>query len=73
MRVRVKAKPNAKRNKISDLGDNFFEISVKSPPIKGRANKEIVSLLAEYFKINQSQIKMIVGRSARLKLFDLDI
>ena len=73
MRVRVKAKPNARQNKISDLGDNFFEISVKSSPIKGQANREITGLLAEHFKINQSRIKIIAGRSGRLKLFDLDI
>jgi len=73
MRVRAKVRPRAQQNKISDLGDNFFEISVKALPVRGQANREVIKLLAERFGVTQGQVKLIVGGGGRMKLFDIDI
>jgi len=73
MRVRAKVKPKARQNAVSDLGDNFFEISVKALPVRGEANRQVIRLLAKHFSVSQDQIKIVAGGSGRMKLFDIDI
>lgn len=71
MRITVKAKPSAKENKIEKLDDKNFIISVKEPPVQGRANFAITKLLAEYFDISPSLVKIISGHTCRNKIVEI--
>jgi len=71
MRIFVKAKPAAKENKIERLDDDNFIVSVKEPLIKGMANAGIIKILAEYFNIAHSRIKIISGYASRNKVVDI--
>ncbi|GAH65112.1 unnamed protein product, partial [marine sediment metagenome] len=46
---------------------------IKEKPIKGKANREVVKLLASYFKIPESRIRLIKGFKQRNKIFELKI
>jgi len=86
MRIFVKAKPRAKKEKIvlqqvqdnpersrrvEKIGGTHFVVWVKEPPIKGKANKAIAKKLAEYFKVSQSQIVLRAGFSSKNKVFEI--
>ena len=43
MKIRVKVKPNSKKQKVEELEDGSFIIRLKSLPIKGKANKRVNS------------------------------
>lgn len=45
---------------------------VSAPPIEGKANKEAIEALADYFKIKKGGVKLIAGQKSRLKLFEID-
>jgi uncharacterized protein len=49
MQKRVKVKPNSKQQKIEELEDGNLNINLKSPPIDGKANEELIKLLAKKF------------------------
>lgn len=68
MIINVKAKPAARENKIEKLDDTHFIVSVKEPPREGRANKAIIELLAEYFKVSVSEVRIINGHNSRQKI-----
>jgi len=70
MKIFVKAKPRAKNEKIEKIGEDCFKVSVKEPPEEGKANQAIVKALAEYFKVNQSTIKLVSGFSSKNKIFE---
>jgi len=69
--IRVKAKPNSKKEGIKKLGENFYEVRVSAPPEKGKANERIIELLAEFFKVPKKKIKLIKGEKSKEKLFEI--
>jgi uncharacterized protein (TIGR00251 family) len=72
MRVRVKAKPKSKKEGVKKLAEDFFEVRVNAPPEKGRANARIAELLAEYFGVPKSNVKLIRGETSKEKLFEIE-
>lgn len=71
MKIFVKAKVGAKEEKMKALSQTHFEIWVKEKPIKGRANKAIVEILADHFSISPSRVTLAGGISSKTKVFDV--
>lgn len=71
MKINVKAKPAAKEEKIEKIDENNFVVSVKEPPVQGRANTAIAKALAEYFKVSNLQVRLISGFSSKQKIFEI--
>lgn len=72
MKIFVKVKPSARKEEIRKISETNFFVSVKEPPIKGKANRAVVYALANYFKISKSQIKLLVGATGRSKIFEIE-
>lgn len=68
MKIQVKVKPNSKQQTIKITVDGTFIVSLKSPPVDGKANKELIELLAKKFNLSKSEITIKSGLSARNKL-----
>ncbi len=60
MMIRVKVKPNSQEQKITQINDHEFVIKIKSPPVDGKAHKELILLLADQFKVKKSDIALRV-------------
>lgn len=71
MKIFVKAKPNAKQEKVEKIDEAHFVVSVKEPPRQGRANEAVAKVLAEYFKMNRSAFKLVSGFSSKNKIFEI--
>ncbi len=63
----VKVKPNARTSALSQLTDGSWLAQVKAPPIDGKANKEMIALVAEHFRCPKAQVSLERGASGRLK------
>ncbi len=71
MIIKVKVKPNAKKNEIKQIEENFYEVRVTVVPEKGKANKKVVELLSKHFDVPKSRIKLVRGETSREKLFEI--
>ena len=71
MKIFVKAKPDSGEENIEEIDKNHFVAAVKEPPIQGRANSALIKVLADYFKVNISQVKLIRGFRERNKIFEI--
>ena len=71
MKINVKAKPRVREDKVEKIDEQNFVVSVTEPPIQGRANATIVKLLADYFQVAQSQVRLISGFTSRQKVFEI--
>lgn len=71
MKIRVKVKPNARLNEIKKIAENYYEVRVSVPPEKGKANKKVIEVLSEYFRIPKSKIAIKSGQKSREKLVEL--
>ncbi len=71
MKITVKVKPNSKQQKIEITEDGIWIINLKSPPVDGKANQELISLIAKELKITRSQIKIKSGLSNKNKVIEI--
>ncbi|NEP37944.1 MAG: DUF167 domain-containing protein [Okeania sp. SIO2H7] len=69
--LKIKVKPNSKQQKIIEEADGSLKISLKSPPVDGKANQELIELLAKKFGVPKSEIIIKSGLSSRNKLVEL--
>ena len=71
MKIFIKAKPNAREEKVEKIDDSNYIVSVKEPPVKGKANEAIKNALAVYFKTASSRVKIISGFGSRNKIIEI--
>ncbi|MBI3631299.1 MAG: DUF167 domain-containing protein [Candidatus Staskawiczbacteria bacterium] len=71
MKIFVKAKPNAKEEKVEKIDEQNYIVSVKEPPVQGKANNAIRNALALYFRTGSSCIKIVSGYTSRSKIVEV--
>ena len=64
----IKVKPNAKTSRIEELPGGTWRAHLKAPPIDGRANEELIALVAEHFRCRKSAVSIKAGAGGRMKL-----
>ena len=64
----VKAKPNARASTLTWQEDGTWLAQLKSPPVDGKANAELIALLAKHFGCRQADITIKAGAGGRMKL-----
>ncbi len=69
--IQVKVKPNARVSSLTER-DGAWEARLKAPPIDGRANAELVALIAEHFRCPKGAVTIKSGASSRMKLVRID-
>lgn len=68
MILRVKVKPNARVSALSQEPDGSWLARLKAAPVDGKANEELICLVAEHFQCRKSDVLIKTGASARLKV-----
>ena len=68
-RLSVRVKPNARYNEIKGLDDNdVLTVAVAAPPVKGMANRELISFLCEAWDLRKSDVVIEKGATSRRKI-----
>jgi uncharacterized protein (TIGR00251 family) len=70
--IQVKVKPNARVSTLERKEGNIWIAQVKAPPRDGRANEELVSLVARHFHCQKAAVSIRSGASGRLKLVQIE-
>jgi len=66
--IQVKVKPNARESRLEPSGgEGQWQAQLKSPPVEGKANKELIALLAKHFGCPRSAVAITAGHKGRLK------
>ena len=53
------------------MDDGTYKAWVTVAPEKGKANQEVIKLLAKYFQVAKSKVKIISGKTAKIKLIEI--
>jgi hypothetical protein len=72
MKIKVKVKPNSQHQKIEETAKGELVICLKSPPVDGKANKELIQLLADNFQVAKSQVAIKSGLGSRNKWIEIN-
>jgi uncharacterized protein (TIGR00251 family) len=70
--IRVRVKPNARSSSLVLLPDGSWVARVKAQAIDGKANKELVLLVASHFRCVKAAVSIKSGASGRIKLVRIE-
>lgn len=69
----MKVKPGAKSESVELLADGTLKVSVIAPAVEGKANEAVRELLAEELSLSKSDVRIVNGRTSRLKQIELPL
>ncbi|MBD3884691.1 DUF167 domain-containing protein [Phormidium tenue FACHB-886] len=73
MKKQIKCKPISKKQQLVTESDGSLTAHLKSPPVDGKANEELVVLLAKSFGVPKSSVVIKSGLSARVKIVEIQM
>ena len=71
--IQVKVRPNARSSVLEQSEDGGWRAQLKAAPVDGKANEELIALVASRFNCRKSAVSIKRGASGRTKLVRIDL
>ena len=71
MKLQIKAKPGSRVSALEAQPDGTWIARLKAPPVDGKANAELVALVAARFGCRKSEVLIRSGAGGRIKLVEI--
>jgi uncharacterized protein (TIGR00251 family) len=71
-RLALRVAPGARRSEVLGRHGDGWKVSVAAPPERGRANAELVRLLARELAVPAARVTVVRGAAARDKVIEID-
>jgi len=68
----VRLTPNARRNEITGFIGEVLQVKIAAPPVKGKANEELINYLSKVLGIKKSNIIIVKGQTSRNKVLSIE-
>ena len=72
MLLRIKVKPNSKKDEIIREVEDSFKVKIRAQPVEGKANKYLVEFLSEVLKLPKSKITLLKGETNAFKTLEIE-
>jgi uncharacterized protein (TIGR00251 family) len=66
--IKIKVEPRSSKSGVVGLYGDALKVKLTSPPVEGKANKELVEVLAKECGIRKSDVEIVSGKSSKNKL-----
>jgi uncharacterized protein (TIGR00251 family) len=71
-KIKIRVLPRSSKNEvIGEMADGTLKIKLTAPPVDGKANESLIKLLADYFNVPKSKIKIAAGATSKNKTIEL--
>ena len=70
--LQLRVHPNAAKSEVVDFADGVFQVRVAAPPVKGKANKELIAFLSQALGVGKSSLTITKGHTSRSKVIAVD-
>jgi len=70
--IEIKVTPSSGRQKMSLNAQGILKCHLKSPPIKGKANAELIKFLSKALHLPKEKVTIIHGATSRKKRIKID-
>jgi uncharacterized protein len=70
--LRVRVKPRAPTSTLSQAADGTWIATLKSAPVDGKANEELIGLVANHFGCRKAEVMIKAGAAGRTKLVKVE-
>jgi uncharacterized protein (TIGR00251 family) len=70
--IQIKVKSNSRASRLEQKEDGTWLAQIKSPPVDGKANEELIALVAKHFDCRKSDVTIKTGASGRVKFVQIE-
>ena len=72
MDITVRLKPGSKKGPlIQPALDGSLLVYVREPALEGKANKAVIELLADYYDVPKTSVRLTGGHKSKIKKFEI--
>ena len=71
-RLSVLVHPGSRKNQVLGMRDGLLEVRVAARPVKGEANRELISFIADQLGIARGQVTIEKGQTSRRKVLAIE-
>ena len=71
-KISVRVHPNAANTEVVDFSDRVLQVRIAAPPIKGKANRELVAFLSQILGVVKSRVGILRGHTTRNKVIAIE-
>lgn len=64
--------PNAAKNEVAGFAEGVLRVKVSAPPVKGKANKELITFLSQRLGVGKDRLSIVKGHTTRNKVVAVD-
>lgn len=70
--ITVKVIPRSSKNEVvGEMDDGILKVKLTAPPVDGEANKALIKLLADYFGVSKSSVRILKGERGKVKVVEI--
>jgi uncharacterized protein YggU (UPF0235/DUF167 family) len=73
MYIRVRATPDARRERVERVSDTEFAIAVQEPAERNMANMRICELIAHEFGVSRNRVRITTGHRSHTKVLSVEV
>ena len=71
MKISVRVRPNARRTGVEQQEDGSYRVSVTASPVEGKANEQLIEVLADFFDKPKRAITIVRGGQSKNKVVEI--
>jgi len=71
-RISLRVYPNASRNEVVGFSDGVLRVKISAPPVKGKANRELVTFLSRLLGVGKGSVDIVKGHTTRNKVLAIE-
>lgn len=66
--ITVQVQPNASQNKVMRFEEGVWHLKIAAPPVKGKANQELLKFLSATLEVRKSSLTIEKGVTSKRKI-----
>ncbi len=70
MSIEVRVSTNSPKPGVEEK-DGLLKVKVKAKPIEGKANAEVVEMVAKHYGVKENQVKIVAGHQSKKKTIEI--
>ena len=71
VKITARVQPNTSRNEVLGFIDGVLHIRIAAPPIKGKANQELIKFLSDILGVSKSNLTIEKGMTGKMKVIGI--
>jgi len=69
--ILVQVQANASQNKVVRFGDGIWHLKIAAPPVRGKANQELIRFLSNILGVTKSNLTIEKGATSRRRVISI--